>query len=162
MPQPTIDGFEFARHGRELRGDWPVADLPRLQDVVRSTSGAVAWSLKGVRDAMGRPALAVAVEGTLALTCQRCLETLEHRFRSESVLVLAHTEAEADADPVEAEGPECIVAGPEMPVRDLVEDEVLLALPLAARHERCDGAAGEGRAKTNKPFAGLKGLLGGH
>ena len=162
MPQPIIDGFEFARLGREQHGDWPVADLPRLQAVVRSNAGSVAWSVKGVRDGMGRLALAVEVQGTLALSCQRCLETLEHRFRSASVLVLAHSEAEADADPVEVEGPERIVAGPEMPVRDLVEDEVLLALPLAARHERCSGAQDEGRAKTNKPFAGLKGLLGGH
>ena len=133
MPQPIIDGFEFARLGLEQHGDWPVADLPRLQDVVRSNTGSVAWSVKGVRDGMGRLALAVEVQGTLALSCQRCLETLEHRFRSASVLVLAHS-----------------------------EDEVLLALPLAARHERCSSAQDEGRAKTNKPFAGLKGLLGGH
>ncbi len=162
MPQPTIDGFEFARIGGERHGDWPLANLPRLQDALRSNAGALAWSVKGVHDGAGRPALAVAVDGTLALTCQRCLEVIEHRVRSSSVLVLAHTEAEADADPVEADGPERIVAGPEMALRDLVEDEVLLALPLAPRHERCDAASGEGRTKGNMPFAGLKGLLGGH
>ncbi len=162
MSLPTIDGFEFARLGSELGGHWAVADLPRLQDVVRSKTGAIAWSVKGVPDGVGRPALAVAVSGVLALSCQRCLEALEHRFRSESVLVLARSEEEADADPVEADGPERVVAGPEMPVRDLVEDEVLLALPLAVRHERCDAASGREATQSNTPFAGLKGLLGRH
>ena len=158
----TIDGFEFARIAGKLGGNWAVADLPRLQDVVRSTAGEIAWSVKGVRDGVGRPALAVEVSGVLALSCQRCLGAFEHRFRSASVLVLARSEEEADADPVEADGPERVVAGPEMPVRDLVEDEVLLALPLAARHERCDAASGDAAPQSKSPFAGLKGLLGRH
>ena len=53
----------------------------------------------------------------------------------------------------------------EMRVRDLVEDELLLAIPLAPRHERCGGREAQAergsREKEKSPFADLRGLIGG-
>jgi uncharacterized protein len=45
------------------------------------------------------------------------------------------SESEIDAIPVDAEAPDGIVATREMAVRDLIEEEVLLAIPYAPRHE---------------------------
>ena len=114
------------------------------------------------RRSRGRPALRLKVDGALQLVCQRCLGALEYPLHIEVSLQLAATQAEIDAEPLEAEGPERIVAGREMPVRDLVEDELLLAIPLAPRHERCAGRRGAGaRERRQSPFAGLRGLVGG-
>lgn len=162
MPQRHIDGFGFAETGGVCSGGWPIADLPRLQDLLRGNAGSVDFAVSGIHDALGRPALKVRVAGVLELTCQRCLEALAYRVESESTLVLARREAEIEADPVDAEGPDRILGGREMPVRDLIEDELLLAVPLAPRHQDCSERPEAGAEKGRSPFAGLRGLLGDH
>ena len=159
--QPVIDGLDFARTGSSLQGAWPVAGFSRLRDVLRTDEGTLQCKLLGVPQKRGYPALHLRVGGVLQLTCQRCLGTLEFPLHIDVSLGLAATQAEIDAEPLEAEGPERIVAGREMPVRELVEDEVLLAIPLAPRHERCAGRDAGAASKDDSPFAGLRGLVGG-
>ena len=158
--QPVIDGLEFARTGSKLHGAWPVAGFSRLRDALRSDEGTLHYELRGVPQEQGYPALRLKVGGALHLVCQRCLGALEFPLHIDVSLGLAKTQAEIDAEPVEAEGPERIVASPEMSVRDLVEDEVLLAMPLAPRHESCAERQAAADAKIS-PFAGLRGLVGG-
>jgi len=158
--QPVIDGLDFARTGSKLRGAWSVADLPRLRDTLRTDAGTLDYELRGVPEERGCPGLRLKLDGTLQFSCQRCLGALEYPLHIEVLLQLAATQAEVDAEPLGVEGPERIVAGREMPVRDLIEDEVLLAIPPTLRHERCGGgeqAAREGQS----PFAGLRGLVAG-
>lgn len=163
--QPVIDGLEFAKAASRLQGTWPVAGFLRLHDALRSTAGTLHYELRGVPEERGRPALHLKVQGELHLTCQRCLGALEFPLRIETSLRLASTQAEVDAEPLDAEGPESIVAGREMQVQALVEDEVLLAIPIAPRHEACAGAARDAAADAagarQTPFAGLRGLIGG-
>jgi len=162
MPQRYINGFEFGGTGGLERGRWPIADLPRLQDMLRGNGGDVGYSIEGTRDSLGRPALDVGVEGVLQLSCQRCLEALPYRFSSRSMLVLARSQAEIEADDaLGADAPDRILAGREMPVRDLIEDEVLLLVPIAPRHEHCEERPGRAAVQKESPFAGLKGLLHG-
>jgi len=66
-----------------------------------------------------------------------------------------------DAAPLEAEGPDNIVAGREMPVLSLVEDEVVLAIPIAPRHPACAGGVKDAAGAKALPFASLRGLMGG-
>ena len=162
MPhQPVIDGLEFARTGSKLHGAWPVAGFSRLRDALRTDEGALQYDLLGVPQERGYPALHLRVGGALQLVCQRCLGALEFPLHIDVSLGLAATQAEVDAEPLVAEGPERIVASREMPVRDLVEDEVLLAIPLAPRHERCAGRDAGAASEESSPFAGLRGLVGG-
>lgn len=157
---PFIDGFEFAQSGGTRRGTWPVADLPRLQERLASNAGELRYQIEGVRDEQGRPALRVCVEGMLALVCQRCLESSEFEVDIDSVLALAASQAAIDREPLEVDGPEWILATRAMSVADLLEDELLLAVPLVPRHEQCVEAGGAQRAASqDSPFSGLKGLL---
>jgi uncharacterized metal-binding protein YceD (DUF177 family) len=48
-----------------------------------------------------------------------------------------------------------------MALRELVEDQLILAFPYAARHADCDASAAQGGDERLLPFAGLKGLLRG-
>jgi uncharacterized protein len=159
--QPVINGLEFARTGSKLQGAWPVADFARLRDALRSDAGALRYELRGVPQENGHPALRLKVDGALQLSCQRCLGALEYPLRIEVLLRLAATQAEVDAEPIEAEGPELIVAGREMPVHDLVEDELLLAIPIAPHHESCAGREGQASRAGQSPFADLRRLFGG-
>lgn len=160
MPHaPVIDGLEYARSGARLSGDWQVKDFPRLKDALYASSGTLHYGLQGLPQEQGRPALRLRVEGVLQLTCQRCLGPLEFALRSEALLLLFGHEAEIAV--LDAEGPERIVAEREMSVLDLVEDEVLLAIPIAPRHEQCSLREGDASAAQQRPFAGLRALMGG-
>src|SRR5688572_10834618 len=161
QPQPVIDGIEFAHAGSNLRGAWPIRDFPRLRDMLAADEGEVAYEVDGLSDERGRPALRVKVEGKLELRCQRCLEALPFDVDADEVLVLAGTQAEIDAEPPQVDAADRIVAGKEMPVRDLLEDELILALPYAPRHEGCKARASQDAAQKSAPFAGLRGLMGG-
>ena len=160
MPhQPVIDGFEFASAGAIQQGVWPLKDFQRLRDMLASEAGEVTYRVQGTRDERGRPALQVKVEGTLQLRCQRCLEPLPFEVKVEDLLVLAATLSEIHAEPADAYAPDRIVAGKEMPVRELIEDELILALPYAPRHGGCAPGAAAREERGNSPFASLRGLM---
>jgi uncharacterized protein len=156
---PLIDGFAFAEAGRRLDGSRPIADFGRLQDLVSSSEGEVEYEVLGTRDEVGRAALRLKVKGPLQLTCQRCLKGMSFPLDVDATLVLARSEAEIEAQPVDPEGPDRVVGEKEMAVGTLLEDEILLAIPVAPRHEHCSpDAALKGEAQAS-PFADLRGLL---
>jgi uncharacterized protein len=159
--QPVIDGFEFACAGASKQGVWSISDFPRLGDMLAADRGEVTYEIDGVRDERGRPGLRVRVRGTLQLRCQRCLDTMPYEVQADATLVLAATLAEIHAEPADASVADRVVAGKEMPVRDLIEDELILALPYAPRHESCTARAPRDGAEKTLPFAGLRGLIRG-
>ena len=161
QPQPVIDGFEFASAGRSLRGVWPIREFPRLRDMLAAEEGEVAYEVDGVHDARGRPSLRVRAQGTLQLRCQRCLEGLPFEVSADELLILAGSQAEIDAAPADVNEADRVVATKEMPVRDLIEDELILALPYAPRHQGCSTGASQDGAVGTLPFADLGRLMRG-
>lgn len=157
--QAVIDGFEFASAGATQQGVWPLRDFPRLRDLLAAGAGEVAYEISGVRDQRGRPGLRLKVRGTLRLRCQRCLETMPFEVQTDETLVLAATLAEIHAEPADAHAPDRVVAGKEMALRDLIEDELILAVPYAPRHESCSAASARDDVEKVSPFAGLRGLM---
>jgi uncharacterized protein len=157
--QPVIDGFEFATAGATQEGTLPLSSFPRLQDVLVSDKGEAAYTLRGVRDERGRPSLRLHVRATLQLRCQRCLGALPHEVDTDEILVLAASQAEIDADPITVDMPTRVVATKEMAVRQLVEDELILALPYAPRHEDCETRPEANDRAATSPFAGLRGMM---
>jgi uncharacterized protein len=130
--------------------------------VIVSDAGEAAYKLRGVRDARGRPSLRLEVRATLQLRCQRCLGPLQHDVDTDELLVLAASQAEIDAEPGGVDAPDRVVAGHEMKLAELVEDELILAVPYAPRHEHCEARVGTfGEGKTVSPFAGLRGMMRG-
>ena len=156
--QPVIDGFEFASAGAAQQGVWPLSSFARLCALLASDAGEVGYALQGTRDARGRPSLRLSVRGTLPLHCHRCLEPMPFKVQAEELLVLAATQAEIDAEPADPSAPDRVVAGKEMAVRELIEDQLILELPYAPRHELCKGPETAADAGSS-PFAGLRGLI---
>ena len=156
--QPVIDGFEFASAGAAQQGVWPLNGFARLRELLASDAGEVGYVLQGTRDARGRPSLRVSVRGTLPLRCQRCLEPMPFKVQTEELLVLAATQAEIDAESADPSAPDRVVAGKEMAVRELIEDQLILEVPYAPRHELCECPETAADASIS-PFAGLRGLI---
>lgn len=158
--QATIDGFDFAVSGESRQGRWPLRDLTRLRPGLTDTEGDLEYELHGALDARGRQALHLRLRGRLNIECQRCLETMAFPVALDAVLVLAASEAEIDADASDPTAPDRVLASREMSIGDLIEDELLLSIPFAPRHEQCAVRQDALGVQRGSPFASLSAMLG--
>jgi uncharacterized protein len=158
----VIDAFEFCRNDGVREGVTPVAEMPRLAADCADNSGEISWSLQGGETRQGYPALTLAVAGTVRLVCQRCLAPFSYEIDSSTLLVLGRDDEEADQieEILDDESIDVIVGSSCCDIRDLLEDEALLALPQAPKHEVCPDNQLLDALKSEKvsPFAGLKNL----
>lgn len=156
----VIDAFEFCRLKEARQGEFAVADLPRLADESVDRAGVVSWSLRGGSGRQGHPQLTLSVSGGVRLMCQRCLAPFVFGIKSESVLVLA--QSEGDADEIDAlladESVDVIVGSREFNIVELIEDDALLTMPLSPRHEDCSDQPVLRETDKISPFAMLKNL----
>lgn len=158
--QLTIDSFAFARDGRVLEGTLAISGLERLHDLVTEVSGEVRYRLQGSKGEHGQSQLRLAVSGSLPLACQRCLKAIRFEVEVDSVLQLVPEGAEMSQDELEDDTRDFLPVAGSLDIAELVEDEILLALPVAPRHENCGlpGAAEAGERIS--PFAELAKLKG--
>ena len=129
----VIDGLQFARAGLERRGVVGMKQLPRLAELQCSTEG-LEYHLRGGRAGNGKPCLWLSVRGSMELPCQRCLDPIQVPIAIDAELQLAETVREISEADDEIDR---VLASRRMDVALLVEDEVILALPMAPRHEEC-------------------------
>ena len=158
----VIDAFEFCRNNGHREGTTPVAEMTRLAADCADNSGEIRWSMQGGQTREGYPSLTLAVAGPVKLVCQRCLQPLAYEIDSSTMLVLGKDDEEADGmeEVLDDESIDVIVGSHECDIRQLLEDEALLALPQAPKHEVCPDTKLLDTLKTEKvsPFAGLKNL----
>ena len=154
----VVDSVAFARESGELRATVAVAELARLRDALFDQSGAIAYELSGHADREGNPSLRLVLGGELVLRCQRCLGPVRCRFDVVRNFMLVPA-GQALSDPAdEAEDTEQLYADPKLDVIALVEDEVILGLPMVAGHEEGACAAPSPKAEAGmreSPFSAL-------
>jgi uncharacterized protein len=143
-----------------LRGSLPLQGLARLMDSLVDSVGVVEFEVKGGQDARRRPLLILAIHGMLHLQCQRCLGAIEHPLQVLNTLLLV-TAGESAAGNLDEEDAEWVEASGNLDVAALVEDEIILSLPYAPRHEegscrQAGTAAADGAAAS--AFARLAAL----
>ena len=155
--RPFIDSVDFARNGKEIRGEIAVSALSRLADKLAKSDGFLTYIVGGYHED-GRDMLVLALQGVCTLRCQRCMGELEYPVNLVSRLWLLPADklddAEEDDDEMDA-----IEAEARLDVLALIEEELLLDLPFAPRHAEgeCVPAANDLQQKAN-PFAVLAGL----
>lgn len=133
----TFDAYRLARERGVLEGTLDAMASDRLADRVADVDdmpGEIAWRISGIANSLGRPALAIELDGQVPLECQRCLEPFIFPIAQRTVTVLARDEAEADALDADSDE-EVLVADHPLAAAELVEDELLLTLPFAPMHE---------------------------
>jgi uncharacterized protein len=153
----VIDGLQFARGGLEVGGVLGMEKLRRLAEMQGSTDG-LEYRVRGGINDDANPCLRISVSGEVQLTCQRCLGPLTVPLATDAELVLSESEREIQQAEDEVDR---VLASRAMDVAQLVEDEVILALPMIARHEDCapaqDVPTSELRPSPFNVLAGLKG-----
>jgi uncharacterized protein len=156
--RPFIDSLDFARRGGELSGEVPVAELPRMTDLLADSEGKISYVLRGLAGKDGNPQLELIVDGVCNLRCQRCLNALTYPIKLVARLRLV-SEGEVDNTDIEDDEVDSIPAEKRLDILALLEEELLLSLPIAPKHGlgECQIAV-DGLNRSNNPFAVLAGL----
>jgi uncharacterized protein len=143
-----------------LEGTFAPAELERLEDAVANAEGQLRYRITAVLDRERRQVVSCIIEGFVFLTCQSSLEVFRHDVSIDDRLVLVATEAALPSIEEESETEDYLVADEPLDIRDLVEDAVLLALPMVPRKPGMEEPrAGNGKAvRKESPFAALAGL----
>jgi uncharacterized protein len=174
MPRPPaasndalVDADACARAASTIERRFPVAELSRVVAagalLDQHGGGAPIAARLKFSTFDTRPAIDGALEGTVDMTCQRCMRVVPVAVEDEFRVIVV---SEESAD--EPSGYEPVVAdAARFDVRWLIEDQVLLALPLVPMHEPGQCAPGDAPAAVDeqpedtrqKPFENLRKML---
>ncbi len=164
-----LDPRKLADQGGTIRGDISVGELPRLREFRESQQENVAVDLAFCRDEEGHHCVHGSVATRLVVQCQRCLEPLTLDLDARVTLALAWGDDQMKALPSEYDP--WLINADQMPLADLLEEEILLALPAVAVHEHCphglmeenaeDPSEDETETEKENPFAVLAQLKKG-
>ena len=168
LPQ-TIETRALAARQVTLAGRLDAAKLPRLAAAVRGLDAPADVVAEFKRNEEGRYVVDLAVTMDVQIACDRCLEAMPLTVTSGTRLGIVWTDEQAQAL---ASGVEPLLTGDETDLWQVVEDELLLALPPFSYHSAVNCAEQTGRVMPpeielpaievedsgNNPFSVLVGL----
>ena len=165
MPKQLPETTNFLKQAERnvtLQGAMPLVRLERLSGVLSGNSGELIAELQ-FTSGNGYLGLHGKVEASLELICQRCMQPMKHTVSGQFKFGLMTSEkfehkVPADADPY-------LLEGDEQSVLEILEDELLLSIPIAVTHQKpcsefLQQQEEEQRIEKEKshPFAALKDL----
>lgn len=141
-------------------GRFEPSEFERLGDSLAGSRGELGYRITAGLDRQRRKVVSCIIEGFVFLTCQASLEDFRHDVSISDRLVLVASEAELPPIEGESDAEDYLVADEPLDIRDLVEDAVLLSLPMVPRKPGLGEApAGHGGvSRQPSPFAALAGL----
>jgi uncharacterized protein len=161
----TIDVFALCKEHASKQGELPINLLTRLASDLTRHDGALHYELSGELDEKKHSIMHIRITGTLMMRCQRCLEEMAYAVDVDNSLELVHTEAELDDEEEELNaiaagtaGIEKIVGSKTFDTFALMEDEIILSLPIVIAHEQCDKTLPMSAGEKASPFDALRTL----
>ena len=127
-----LDLRGLAARGAHIEGTVSPEDLPRLavSGIAMADSGSATFDFQ--RDEEARYVVAVRVEAKVVMQCQRCLSDMEIPVKSASLMACVWSDEEAAALPATYEP---LMVDDAADLSDIVEEEILLAIPVSPIHE---------------------------
>ena len=159
MKPILINNLEFAEKNLEITGKIEANNCERLLELLNISSeysADIRYTLIGTAKKQQLPNLHLSIDATLPVLCQRCLAPMQLDFVLSFDYMIS---AEAPLESEESDEIDWLEASPAMNVSELIEDELLIAMPIAPKHENgCAPATTQSGEKPN-PFAVLKDLV---
>ncbi|MEW6354669.1 MAG: YceD family protein [Pseudomonadota bacterium] len=157
LPQ-FVEPLHLAEVKGLLKGHVALADMRRLAPSLCNPEDQADVDLEFGKDAQRVPYMRGRIDARVTVVCQRCLQPLTLPLHTEPRLALVTTPEAAETLPPHYEP--LLVSAQPMRLADLVEDELLLALPIVPKHadEQCHAGVGRAAARDaapEKPFAAL-------
>lgn len=128
-----FDAIKLANHNGELKGEIAMNDLPRLKAIALNPEEMVHYHLQFGKDDARKRIINVQIEVKITLECQVCTEPVTLSQQSNSVLGILLSDGQS-ASLSKAYEP-YVTHGEPSSLVELLEDEVLLALPMIPKHE---------------------------
>lgn len=154
-----VDPLRLADQGARLDGARAIGDLGRLVAALASDTGVAAVTLEFGRDDENRAWVRGSVTALLTFTCQRCLEPVALDVNTTFLLAVVRNEEEARRLPDRYDP--LVLDDRSLALDTLVEDELLLALPLVPMHTTLAECGAAARAVLAAEDAGETGGRGG-
>ncbi|MEH6577565.1 MAG: YceD family protein [Amphritea sp.] len=160
-----IDPRKLAERGVRIEGEVELKLLPRLLSMLVDDEGTVRVDLQFDNDHLRIRTIQGNATSSVKMTCQRCLEPVEVEVEAKFNLAVAPDEERAKTlpryyDPL-------IVEGEDLELLPMVEEELIITLPLVPFHDDCsvqtsfgDEATAEKETESVKtnPFSVLASL----
>lgn len=124
---------QAAVRGVSVSGVLKPLDLKRFRPLLAGDEGVISTEIHFSRDDERRFLMRIAIEADVVVTCQRCLETMPVHLSSESTLAIVWTDEEAARLPKQLDS--LVVTEGPCNLWDVVEEELILALPPYSYHE---------------------------
>lgn len=156
----TFEPDRLASSGAQRQGTVPIATLERLSAALAGTDGKADWQahFEQYPDPGGATQtwLELVFSAPVSLSCAICTEPVAVTLSGCQRFRLVDDEDEAARLDEQAEDHDVLAARRRLDLRALLEDELILALPILPRHDTCpaDGETAEA-PETHQPFAGL-------
>jgi uncharacterized protein len=133
--------------------------FPRLAEMLATPEIDLRFKVTARLDPQRRKVLSCIIEGFVFLTCQTTLEAFRHAISIDERLVLVDDESRLPPIEEESDAEDYLVADGPVDVRDIVEDAILLALPMVPRKPGLGEApASRDEGGRDSPFAALASL----
>lgn len=134
-----IDCLDFIKGHQTISQQLDVKTLSRANELFDNLHGILDFNLSGEINKQNRPILRLKICGKIMTSCQNCLEEVEIPLDCDVVIPVFYNERELnfalqDQDSGDYSG---IVAEAHFDVLNFVEDEIIMLLPIAPKHEEC-------------------------
>lgn len=144
---PVVDARKLAQQGVELHGIVPAHKLDRLADLASDSSEPVTVVLHFGLDEERHSVVTGKLTGKVKSQCQRCLDDVELAVDCDVNVAIVSGQEQAKALPKRFDP--WLVAGGEADLYGLIEEEILLSLPMVAYHP--DPCLDQGLYSTGEP-----------
>lgn len=129
-----VDALKLCQQRAQVSGAVSLTDLPRVAAQLHEVQGKAHAELAFDIDEQARRVIKGRINASLQLVCQRCLEGIAVTVQPELSLALVWNDEQAGnlprwLDPV-------LMEGSDLDLYSIVEDELLLAMPLVASHDK--------------------------
>ena len=163
-----IDPLRLAQNGLKLEGQLSLVDMPRLAKSLHSSNGVVNVKMAFDIDEMATPYMRGEFGTSVSVICERCMQPMALDLSVNCMLAMIIGERKVEGlaeqyDPWVLENNDPVL------LNAIIEDELILSLPLVPRHEKAclpdeawsvgeDDVAMVEADKPVSPFAVLAGL----
>jgi len=143
----TINPLLLAKNKEQIKGSLGLDSLARLEDILLDNHGQVQYSLSFNFDASGICLIKSHIDTAVLLQCQRCLGSVIIEIKKSSILGVYKDSDEFKK--LKDNYEPCQLDEEFILVEKLIEDELLLAIPLAPLHSNKECIGGEGLKAFN-------------
>jgi uncharacterized protein len=128
----TVNPAQMASKGRVLKGQVPQQELPRFAENLVETSGLVEFKLGFKKKRDGNVYISGTANTVVTMLCQLCLDPVRLAVNASISQVVVGSETEMED--LEIQQDVLVVAGETIELTAIIEDDLILNLPMVARH----------------------------